>query len=266
MKKRYLDDEEADAPTFAIVIKDGPFGVDLRELHQELESKRQFGNWVDEKLSQFVKGEDFEEVFNNPVKNSVGRPRKDYAISIELAKHIAMMENTERGKQVRQYFIECEKALKGLRGPTIPAIPQTLGEALRLAADLSDKNEAQALQLEVQKPAVEFVDNYCNSKDLSSIRDTAKKLGIHQVRFINICLEIGVLYRKKRTDGRTGPLQPYSQWMLDPDDHHVGLDYLRAIIVEKADGSPTTQTMFTPKGVVWISRKIKKHLASQGQN
>jgi phage anti-repressor protein len=165
-KTRTLPEESvAPAPTFSIVVKDGPMGVDLRDLHQELESKRQFGNWADEKLSQFVKGEDFEEVFNNPVKNSVGRPRKDYVVSIEVAKHIAMMENTERGKQVRRYFIECEKALKGLHSPTTQALPQTRIEALRELADQLERNEALALinteqsnLIEEQAPKVEFFD------------------------------------------------------------------------------------------------------------
>ena len=166
------------APTFTLVVKDGAPGVDLRELHRELESKRQFGNWAEANLSQFVKGEDYTS-FNNIVKREKGASvRKDYVVSIECAKHIAMMENTERGKQVRQYFIECEKALRvkevaesGVRPVT------TLRESLVLSLELLDRNEAltlvnteQANLIEQLAPKVEFFD-----PSISVLRDHRPK-------------------------------------------------------------------------------------------
>ena len=38
---------------------------------------------------------------------------KDFAITIEFAKHIAMMAKTEKAHAYRNYFIECEKVAKG---------------------------------------------------------------------------------------------------------------------------------------------------------
>lgn len=59
------------------------------------------------KIAQFVDGERFILLYN-VINREIGAPRrKDYAVSIEFAKHIAMMEHTERGTQVRDYFIEC---------------------------------------------------------------------------------------------------------------------------------------------------------------
>lgn len=99
----------------AIAIRidhEAPFGVDLRELHAALESQRQFADWAKAKLADFEEGADYG-VFHNSVKK--GRPRIDYAVSLDTAKHIAMMEQTERGRAVRTYFIRAEEALRRVR-------------------------------------------------------------------------------------------------------------------------------------------------------
>lgn len=165
-------------PTFSIVVKDGPFGVDLRELHRDLESKRKFADWAQANLSQFVEGEDYVS-FHNIVKRETGASRRtDYAVSIEVAKHIAMMENTERGKQVRQYFIECEKALKARVGAEYGVRPvTTLRESLVLSLELLDRNETLALinteqanLIEQQAHKVKFVDRSSHRAIDPSIR------------------------------------------------------------------------------------------------
>lgn len=82
--------------------------------------------------------------FSNSIKNCGSRSRKVFASSFKCAKHLSMKEQTERGRQVRQYFIDFEKAARAKETSNIPAITQILGEALRFAADLADKNEEQA--------------------------------------------------------------------------------------------------------------------------
>ena len=140
-----LDDEvpEAEEPTFTFVIKEGSRGVDLRELHQELESKQEFSNWTKTKLKHFTQGVDYQ-----PADEKVERPqggsyvKRGFFVSTDCAKHIALMEQTEKGRQVRKYFIECEKALRESQQPA--ALPQNYAEALRAAADLYEEAARQA--------------------------------------------------------------------------------------------------------------------------
>ena len=83
--------------------------VNARDLWKFLGSKRQFGNWIKDRLEGFIEGQDY--VSNKNVKNlpAGGRPETEYIISLDTAKHIAMLERNEQGRKVRQYFIEIEK-------------------------------------------------------------------------------------------------------------------------------------------------------------
>lgn len=88
--------------------------VSARELHEFLESKQEFANWIKNRIDKygFVENQDFE-VFDNFIKNpSGGRPLKEYALTLDMAKELAMVEGNEKGRQARRYFIECEKKLR----------------------------------------------------------------------------------------------------------------------------------------------------------
>ena len=84
--------------------------VSARELHQFLESKRQFANWIKERISKygFEEGVDFV-TFNKIVKRS---RLTEYDLTLDMAKELSMVENNEKGRQARRYFIQCEKALR----------------------------------------------------------------------------------------------------------------------------------------------------------
>lgn len=89
----------------------GKRAVNARELHQFLCNKREFATWIKQRIEQygFVKNQDYE-VFDKIVKNSQGgRPTIEYALSIDMAKELSMVENNEKGRLARKYFIECER-------------------------------------------------------------------------------------------------------------------------------------------------------------
>ena len=107
--------------------------VNARELHGFLGSKQQFADWIKNRIEKY----DFEEsidfvVFHKDMKNSKGgRTSIEYAITVTMAKELAMVENNQKGKEVRKYFIECERQAKQANtAPQINSIEDLLNASL----------------------------------------------------------------------------------------------------------------------------------------
>jgi anti-repressor protein len=88
--------------------------VNARELHEWLGSGQEFTNWIKNRIQQygFIESEDYTS-FDNFIKREIGgTSRKEYIITLDMAKELSMVERTEKGKEARQYFIKCEEKLK----------------------------------------------------------------------------------------------------------------------------------------------------------
>ena len=142
--------------------------VNARELHAFLEVQTRFNDWIKNRVDEygFIENQDFIAFTENLVN---GGRRIEYALSLDMAKELSMVERNEKGKRARQYFIDCEKRLSG-------SLPQTFSEALRLAADLADEKAALLAEKEANAPKVAFADAVGNANDTILIRDLAKVL------------------------------------------------------------------------------------------
>lgn len=85
-----------------------------RELHEALEIKTAYKDWFPRMCEYgFTEGVDFNPLKNERVRTegerTVSRTVVDHQLTIEMAKEICMIQRSEIGKQVRQYFIELEK-------------------------------------------------------------------------------------------------------------------------------------------------------------
>lgn len=103
---------EAMTPFVEIEINgEKQLGVDARSLHATLGSKQDFSTWIKKRIFQckFEVNFDFV-VFHKKMENSNGgRPMTEYVISLDMAKHLGMLEKTSQGHEIRKYFIEQEK-------------------------------------------------------------------------------------------------------------------------------------------------------------
>jgi len=93
------------------LIKITDDGVNARELYEHLEIKHLFRNWITNAIRDygFIEHDDFSYFFN---ESTGGRPKKEYAISINMAKELAMVSKTKKGREARAYFIKCEEISK----------------------------------------------------------------------------------------------------------------------------------------------------------
>ena len=83
--------------------------VNARELHAFLEVRTRFNDWIAARINEygFVENQDFVIFTEFSVKIQKGKPSKEYYITLDMAKELAMVERNEKGKQARQYFVEC---------------------------------------------------------------------------------------------------------------------------------------------------------------
>ena len=99
--------------------------VNARELHAFVESKQEFANWIKNRIEKYGFIENYDFLITLSKTPNGGRPSQEYFITLDMAKQLAMVENNEKGTQVRKYFIECEKKLKE---QTAPQPVQPIGE------------------------------------------------------------------------------------------------------------------------------------------
>ncbi|MFO9709706.1 antA/AntB antirepressor family protein [Lacticaseibacillus rhamnosus] len=111
-----------------ITRDDGTIAVSGRELHDFLEVDTRFNDWFQRMAEYgFTEGQDFYSFLSkNP---GGGRPSTDYVMTLDMAKEVAMIQRTDRGKQARQYFIEIDKQahhdMTGLSPATRAAVAAT---------------------------------------------------------------------------------------------------------------------------------------------
>lgn len=133
-----------------------------------------------------------------------------------------------------------------LENQQMPQIPQTLSEALRLAADQTEQIERQNLLIEQQRPKVEFVQRYVEAGTTKSLRETAKILKVPERAMIDCLVGDGLLFRQ------SGNLLPYQKY------HAKGLFDVKTGTTEY--GHNYTQTRVTSKGIEYIASRYASEL------
>lgn len=152
--------------------------VSARELHDFLGVKTRYNDWFLRMCEYgFVENVDYTTITQKRVTVQGNETSyTDHAISLSMAKELSMIQRTEKGKEARLYFIECEKQMKQQF-----KVPTTFKEALQLALEQQERIEALELKQEEDRPKVEFYDDVTDSKDTVDMGTVAKVLNIKGV-------------------------------------------------------------------------------------
>lgn len=185
----------------------GKKAVSARFLHAFLESKQEFANWIKNRIDKYDLVENVDYVtFDNFIKREGTNLRSkttEYALSVDAAKELSMVEGNEKGKQARRYFIACEKAVTS----NVYELPklQDLTAARMMAADYTVKtlnlNDASKLPLikAINEPLGLPTPDYVESKGtLITISEIAKEIGLSSSKANQILASLGILEKKTR--------------------------------------------------------------------
>jgi anti-repressor protein len=227
--------------------------VDARELWVALKSKQRFSDWLKNRFeeTQAVENVDFA-VLDDGVKLCRSElesnlNRIDYAITLDTAKHIAMLERSDIGRQIRQYFIEAEKKTR------VPAFDLSDPVSV-LTYALEQAKIAQAAKgaLETAAPKALAFEQFMDASGTYSLTQAAKILGTGVVRLCTILRDAGVL------------MSSQANWNV-PYQQHVdcGRFEIKTGIVEiKGESRVTFTTRVTAKGIEFIRALLEKEQAA----
>lgn len=217
--------------------------VSGRQLHEALEVKTEYKKWFSRMTEYgFNENEDFLKVTQKCLTSSTGQNTTDHVIKLDMAKEIAMIQRTERGKQVRQYFIQVEKDFNSPE--------KIMARALLMADKKVHRLEAQ---IEADRPKVLFADAVSASKSSCLIGELAKILkqngiDIGQNKLFQWLRSNGYLI-SRRGESWNQPTQKSMQ---------LGLFELKKTNINHADGHTTvnTTTKVTGKGQQYFINKF----------
>lgn len=170
--------------------------VSGRQLHEALGVKTRYNDWFNRMTEYgFIENQDYLAITQKRVTaqgNSTNQV--DHIIKLDMAKEIAMIQRTDKGKEVRQYFIQVEKDFNSPE--------KIMARALLMADKKVHKLEAQ---IEADKPKVLFADAVSASHTSILVGDLAKlisqngyKIGAN--RLFSWMRENGYLIKRKGSD------------------------------------------------------------------
>ena len=211
--------------------------VSARELHAFLEVQTRFNDWIARRVKDYGFTENIDYVCltqKRVTQTSEGKEgaavEQVHYVSLDMAKELAMVERTEKGKQARQYFIECERKLRETQAKLAP---KTYVEALRTLADEVEAHEQTKQTLAIAEPKAQYFDKLVERNLLTNFTTTAKEFGIKRKDLIDYLLDNGYIYRDQQ-----GNLLPYAT--------HV--PHLFEVKEYSKDAHSGVQTLVTPKG------------------
>jgi len=248
------------APNFAMLALQRDTGepitaVNARELHAFLGVGKDYTNWIKAQIARalLAEGRDYlTEVSAQKGENPQGgRPRSEYYLSIEAAKHVAMMSGTEKGRAVRDYFIEIERRAQWAADPN----RVTRSDLARMILDAEAEIAQLQHQVDEAAPKVAALERIAEASTGSTcITTAAKAIGVKPKALFGWLRERVWIYRRPGS----------AVW--NAYQHRIASGVLehKVTTVSRPDGSERVvhQVLVTPKGLAKLAEALGKAVAA----
>ena len=210
--------------------------VSGRGLWEALEVETPYTQWF-KRMSEygFSENVDFALVSQKCETNNPKNPyttKTDHQLTIPMAKELCMLQRTDKGKQMRQYFIAVEEQWNSPDAIMARALQLSNAKLKEMQITVS----TLTVENQIMKPKAEYFDELVDRNLLTGIRETAGELGVKQNQFVTFLLEKKYMYRDKK-----GKLTAYAKPLAD------GLFERKECVNEKTQWKGT-QDLVTPKG------------------
>lgn len=208
--------------------------VSGRELWEALEVETPYHKWMP-RMCEYGFAENVDYVVTDifvPNSNGGKQTRTDHQLTIPMAKELCMLQRTDKGKQMRQYFIAVEEHWNSPDAIMARALQLSNAKLKEMRITVS----TLTVENQIMKPKAEYFDELVDRNLLTGIRETAGELGVKQNQFVAFLLEKKYMYRDKK-----GKLTAYAKPLSD------GLFERKECMNEKTQWKGT-QDLVTPKG------------------
>jgi anti-repressor protein len=253
--------------------------VSARDLHQFLvkdanggQTGQDFTHWIKDKIDfGFEIGVDYTTIGydylgniveeNGVAKNSeldnqlVRVDKRDYILKLDMAKQIAMLQKNDKGKEARQYFVECEKELIRSKQIALPNFQDPAEAAIAWAMEYREKQlalqkvEEQKEIIALNAPKVEFAEQLLMSTDALDFATASKAMSLPFGR--NTLFE--KLRELKILDSKNEPYQSFV------DRGYFTVLESSFINPKTGDRQLTSKTMITASGQEFVLRILRKN-------
>lgn len=218
-----------------------------RELHEALGIETQYTKWFERMCGYgFTENQDYCTLSQKRLTAQGNETTyTNHAIKLDMAKEIAMIQRNEKGKQVRQYFIQVEKDFNSPE--------KIMARALKIA-----ESKINVLQLETAqqkqiigelKPKADYTDIILQSKGVIPVTSIAKDYGMSGRSFNALLHDLNVQYKIGK------------QWFLYAKYQDKGYTHSETVPIIRKNGMPDTEmnTKWTQKGRLFLYNLLKEN-------
>lgn len=231
-----------------IQVKNDRQLVSARELHKGLGLKKKFSAWWEQNSKDFEEGIDFArepESYQVQLGNGATKLMNDYFLTIDMAKELCMMSKTEKGKEVRKYFIEVERKWNDPQEVVKRGYAILQNENTQLKIE----NKNLTIQLEESNKKASYLDVILGTPDAMATTQIGADYGYTAREFNKLLHRVGIQHKVN------------GQWILYKA--YMGKGYVTTKVFtfkdHKGNDRSKSSTYWTQKGRKLIYDVLKEN-------